>query len=80
MRFFSDFSSNIKVSISSSNIDKVSSSSILNFVLTGSLNKFGFLRGIFFGLKRIIKCHPIKFLGGSSGLDLVPKKRNIKNG
>jgi len=44
------------------------------------LNKFGFLRGIFFGLKRIIKCHPIKFLGGSSGLDLVPKKRNIKNG
>ena len=39
------------------------------------LNKFGFLRGILFGLKRIIKCHPIKFLGGGSGLDLVPKKK-----
>ena len=45
-----------------------------------SLNEYGFFKGILFGLKRIIKCHPIKFLGGSSGLDLVPKKRNIKNG
>tara|TARA_B100000902_G_C27046195_1_gene781826 strand:+ start:119 stop:376 length:258 start_codon:yes stop_codon:yes gene_type:complete len=44
------------------------------------LNEFGFFKGIFLGLKRIIKCHPIKYLGGSSGLDLVPKKRNIKNG
>ena len=44
------------------------------------LKEYGFFRGIFFSLKRITKCHPIKFLGGSSGLDLVPKKRNIKNG
>ncbi len=44
------------------------------------LNEFGFFKGIAFGLKRIIKCHPIKILGGSSGLDLAPKKRNIKNG
>ena len=44
------------------------------------LNEFGFFKGITFGLKRIIKCHPIKILGGSSGLDLAPKKRNIKNG
>ena len=44
------------------------------------LNEHGFFKGIFLGLKRIIKCHPIKFLGGSSGLDLVPKKRNMKNG
>ena len=44
------------------------------------LNEFGFFKGINFGLKRIIKCHPIKILGGSSGLDLAPKKRNIKNG
>ena len=44
------------------------------------LNYYGFFKGIFLGLKRITKCHPIKFLGGSSGLDLVPKKRNIKNG
>ncbi len=44
------------------------------------LSEYGFFKGIFFGFKRIIKCHPIKFLGGSSGLDLVPKKRNVKNG
>ena len=48
--------------------------------LIDCLNEYGFLKGIFFGFKRIIKCHPIKFLGGSSGLDMVPKKRNIKNG
>ena len=44
------------------------------------LNNHGFLKGVCFGLKRIIKCHPVKILGGSSGLDLVPKKRNMKNG
>ena len=33
------------------------------------LNEHGFLKGFFVGVKRIIKCHPIKFLGGSSGLD-----------
>ena len=44
------------------------------------LNEHGFLKGVLIGFKRIIKCHPIKFLGGSSGLDLVPKKRNMKNG
>jgi putative membrane protein insertion efficiency factor len=44
------------------------------------LNDYGFFKGISLGLRRIIKCHPIKFLGGSSGLDLVPKKRKIKNG
>ena len=44
------------------------------------LNEHGLFRGSLLGLKRIIKCHPMKFLGGSSGLDLVPKKRNINNG
>ena len=44
------------------------------------LNEFGFFKGVVLGFKRIIKCHPIKFLGGNSGLDLVPKKRDIKNG
>lgn len=44
------------------------------------LKEYGFFKGALFGFKRIIKCHPIKFLGGSSGLDLVPKKRNVKNG
>ena len=45
-----------------------------------SLNEHGFFKGGLIGFKRIIKCHPIKFLGGNSGLDLVPKKRDIKNG
>ena len=44
------------------------------------LKEYGFNKGIFLSFKRIIKCHPVKFLGGDSGLDLVPKKRNIKNG
>ena len=44
------------------------------------LKEHGFFNGVYLGFKRIIKCHPIKFLGGNSGLDLVPKKGNIKNG
>ena len=40
----------------------------------------GFFKGLYLSFKRIIKCHPIKFLGGKSGLDLVPKKGNMKNG
>ena len=45
-----------------------------------SLDEYGFFKGVSLGFKRIIKCHPFKILGGKSGLDLVPKKRNIKNG
>ena len=44
------------------------------------LDEYGFFKGFYFGLKRVVKCHPVKFLGGRSGLDLVPKKRNVKNG
>ena len=44
------------------------------------LNEYGFFKGSYLGLKRIVKCHPIKFLGGSSGLDFVPKKGREKNG
>ncbi|RPG96786.1 MAG: membrane protein insertion efficiency factor YidD [Candidatus Pelagibacter sp. TMED165] len=43
-----------------------------------SLNVHGIIKGIFYGSKRIFSCHPIKFLGGGSGLDLVPKK--VKKG
>ena len=39
-----------------------------------SLEKHGLLKGSHLGIKRICKCHPVKFLGGSSGLDFVPKK------
>ena len=38
----------------------------------------GTLKGFFLGTKRILKCHPIKILGGGSGFDPAPnlKKRN----
>jgi len=39
-----------------------------------SLKKHGLIRGSAFSLKRIIRCHPIKFLGGADGIDLVPTK------
>jgi putative membrane protein insertion efficiency factor len=39
-----------------------------------SLEKHGLLRGVAYSLKRIIRCHPIKILGGASGIDLVPVK------
>ena len=43
-----------------------------------SIEIHGPIRGSYLGFKRISKCHPIKFLGGSSGLDFVPKKENFK--
>ena len=39
-----------------------------------SLNEYGILKGFFMGIKRIFKCHPIKFLGGGEGFDPVKKK------
>ena len=38
-----------------------------------SLKLNGVVKGSFLGIKRICKCHPIKFLGGSSGFDPDPK-------
>ena len=43
-----------------------------------SLETHGLIKGFYLGFRRISKCHPVKFLGGSSGLDLVPKKENLK--
>ena len=37
----------------------------------------GTLKGLFLGIKRILRCHPIKVLGGSSGFDPAP---NLKKG
>jgi len=40
----------------------------------------GSLKGTSLGIKRILKCHPIKILGGSSGFDPAPnlkKRRKI---
>ncbi len=42
-----------------------------------SLKTYGFLKGSFMGFKRIFSCHPFKFLGGGSGIDLVPNKKRL---
>ena len=39
-----------------------------------SLKEFGLSKGIFMSVKRILSCHPIKFLGGGEGFDPVKKK------
>ena len=39
-----------------------------------SLNEYGFIKGSIKGTKRILSCHPIKFLGGGNGFDPVRKK------
>ena len=40
------------------------------------LKEYGLFKGIFKGSKRILSCHPIKFLGGGEGFD--PVKKNNK--
>ena len=40
-----------------------------------SLKIHGITKGLYLGLKRIFSCHPIKILGGGSGVDFVPKKK-----
>ena len=42
-----------------------------------ALKTYGLIKGLKLGSKRILKCHPIKSLGGSEGLDFVPDT-NIK--
>ena len=39
----------------------------------------GTLKGTLLGIKRILKCHPIKFLGGGSGFDPAPNSEREKN-
>jgi hypothetical protein len=43
-----------------------------------ALKKFGLIKGIYISLKRILSCHPIKFLGGGEGFDPVIKKIKVK--
>ena len=47
-----------------------------------ALKTQGLIKGVKLGAKRIFKCHPIKKLGGSSGIDFVPSmtKKDNKNG
>ena len=42
-----------------------------------ALKTYGFLKGLFMSIKRILSCHPIKFLGGGEGFDPIDKK--LKN-
>ena len=42
-----------------------------------ALKTYGFFKGLFLSIKRILSCHPIKFLGGGHGYDPV-KKKDIK--
>ena len=39
-----------------------------------SVEENGVLKGSLKGTKRILSCHPIKFLGGGEGFDPVKKK------
>ena len=43
-----------------------------------ALQKFGFFKGLYMSIKRILSCHPIKILGGGEGFDPVIKKFKIK--
>ena len=43
-----------------------------------ALKTYGLLKGTFLSLKRILSCHPIKFLGGGEGFDPVNKKLKAK--
>ena len=43
-----------------------------------ALKVHGLFKGIYLSLKRILSCHPIKFLGGGEGFDPVSKKLKVK--
>tara|TARA_B100001057_G_scaffold335286_1_gene335924 strand:+ start:1346 stop:1606 length:261 start_codon:yes stop_codon:yes gene_type:complete len=44
-----------------------------------ALREYGLLKGLLVSFKRILSCHPIKFLGGGDGFDPVKKKIKVKN-
>ena len=43
-----------------------------------ALKTFGFMKGSFLSLKRILSCHPVKILGGGEGFDPVNKNMKVK--
>jgi len=43
-----------------------------------ALKNYGLLKGTYMSIKRILSCHPIKFLGGGEGFDPVNKKIKVK--
>ena len=43
-----------------------------------ALKELGFIKGSFVSLKRILSCHPIKFLGGGQGFDPLKKEMKVR--
>ena len=43
-----------------------------------ALKEFGLSKGLLMSIKRILSCHPIKFLGGGDGFDPVKKEMKVK--
>ena len=43
-----------------------------------ALKNYGFFKGMYVSIKRILSCHPIKFLGGGEGFDPVNKDIKVK--
>ena len=43
-----------------------------------TLKTFGFFKGLFLSAKRILSCHPIRFLGGGEGFDPIKKEMKAK--
>ena len=39
-----------------------------------ALKEYGFFKGLLISIRRILSCHPIKFLGGGDGFDPVKKE------
>ena len=40
-----------------------------------ALNQHGPVKGLWLTARRVARCHPITWLGGSSGLDPVPRSK-----
>ena len=40
-----------------------------------ALKEYGFFKGLLISIKRILSCHPIKFLGGGEGFDPVKEEK-----
>ena len=43
-----------------------------------ALKMYGLTKGLYLSFKRILSCHPIKFLGGGEGFDPVKKEMKVK--
>ena len=43
-----------------------------------ALKEFGFVKGLFMSITRVLSCHPIRFLGGGEGLDPIKKENKTK--